>query len=162
MPVYVHICVAFMCIDIFACVCICMWRPKVDVGCLPWSISTVHILMGSPLNPELSALATVAHKLAPGIPWVGLPLTVVTGSPLHFWLAFYLTLGIRTPLTFTSVWPLPGFIPHTFEGAYGPSSALFLSLLASSKTYQNRQSRKITFSWVWVFAFNYTCFPFSM
>lgn len=139
MPVCVHTCVACMCVYIFACVCTCMWRPRLTLGVFLDQSPLYTFWQGSPLNPELSALAIVAHQLAPGIPCVGLPLTGVTGSLLHFWLAFYLVLGIRTPLTFTSVWPLPGPIPYTFEGACGPSSGLFPFLLASSKMYRNRQ-----------------------
>lgn len=136
---WLHACLcAHMCgihVHIHICMCVHM---HVETQGWRWVFSLInlhcaHFYRGPPLNPELSALAPVAHQLAPEISWVGLPLTGVTGSLLHFWLVFYLALGIRASLTFTSVWPLPGPIPYTFEGAYGPSSALFLSLLASSK-----------------------------
>lgn len=87
LPNWLYICLcAHMCIYIFACVYMYMWRPKVDFGYLPWSISTVHIS----LNPELFALATVASQLAPGVPCVGLTLAGPTSGLSHFWLAFYI------------------------------------------------------------------------
>ena len=151
-------------VHIHICMCVHM---HVEARGWHWVSSLInlhcaHFDRSPPLNPELSALATVAHQLAPGIPWVGLPLSGVTGSLLHFWLAFYLALGIRTPMTFTSVWSFPGPFPYTFEGAYGPSSALFLSPLISSKMHRKRQSHKITLSGVWVLVFNDTCFPFPV
>lgn len=128
---YLHVC-AHACGD-----------PRLTLGVFLDQSPLYTFWQGPPLNPKLSALAIVAHQLAPGIPCVGLPLTVATGGLFHFCLAFYLALGIRTPLTFTSVWPLLGPVPYTFEGAYGSSSALFPSSLASSKTYRNRQPHKI-------------------
>lgn len=107
---WLHACLcAHMCgihVHIHICMCVHM---HVETQGWRWvssliNLHCVHFDGGPPLNPELSALAPVAHQLAPEIPWVGLPLTGVTGSLLHFWLVFYLALGIRAPLTFTSVW----------------------------------------------------------
>lgn len=66
--IYVFVCV-FVCWCVYLCVCVCvyihMWKPEVDVGCLPQSLSTSFFGTGYLLILELVDLARPADRGAP-------------------------------------------------------------------------------------------------
>lgn len=72
----VHI---LMCVGLHVCVhacanlCICVSRPEVDIGYLPWPLLILDIDTGSGLSLSLELLAYLASQLAAGIPFLNLP-----------------------------------------------------------------------------------------
>lgn len=70
---------SLMCVGLRVCVhacanlCICVSRPEVDIGYLPWPLLILDTDTGSGLSLSLELLAYLASQLAAGIPFLNLP-----------------------------------------------------------------------------------------
>lgn len=66
-----------MCVEAHFYVCMCIWRPEVDVMCFLWSVYT--IVEGLSLSLELTVLTSLASQFTLGIPSLLLPNARTTG-----------------------------------------------------------------------------------
>lgn len=91
----------------FVCGCMCghMWRPEVDVHCLPWSLSNLYIETG-PL-PQLGAFQ------ASSLPWISLSLPS-SAEILGGYLSHLLRLSLGSDPGSPHPSRLPVLPPYTF------------------------------------------------
>lgn len=86
---------------VFACMYLCLWRPRADEGSSSFTFPLTQGGRVSQSSPELGATASFSSQLSPGIP--PLPLRLELQASRHTHLAYTWTLGILTP-SFSRAW----------------------------------------------------------
>lgn len=79
----VHECL-LLCVHVCRCVYVYVWRPEVNVGCLPWSLSILYTEAGSLTARNPVSVQDPSLSPAPGIT-EGLPHSLTFTWVLGFW-----------------------------------------------------------------------------
>lgn len=87
---YLHVCAQ-------AHVCTCMWRPEVDVGWLPWQLSTFHIDEGPLTRTSLIWLVELTRLFWSSVPFPAPNARITDG--LIMMARTYMTAGVWTSPT---------------------------------------------------------------